>query len=64
MAVPLAVLAWGALLPLLLLGHAGLRLRPQSPRGLYEKVCVALELSWLALATVWATRTAAPRDWS
>jgi Protein of unknown function (DUF998) len=47
-ATAMTVLARGAVLPLLLLGHA--RLRPHSLGGLYEKAFLAIELVWLIVA--------------
>jgi hypothetical protein len=44
----LTALAWAALIPLLLLGHA--HLRPRSIGGLYEKIFLAIELLWLLTA--------------
>lgn len=44
----LVILSWMALVPLLLLGHAGFT--AHSLGGLYEKVFLAMELLWLALA--------------
>jgi len=43
----MAALAWGALVPLLLLGRVGFR--PHSLGGLYEKIFLGMELLWLAL---------------
>jgi hypothetical protein len=51
---PLAVLAWGALIPLLLLGHT--HLRHGSIGGLYEKVFLGMELIWLLVAASAAAR--------
>lgn len=48
--IPLALLAWGALVPILLLGRA--KLRPHSLGGLYEKLFLGLELAWLLLASI------------
>ncbi|MGA9115002.1 MAG: DUF998 domain-containing protein [Candidatus Dormiibacterota bacterium] len=45
--IPMAALAWGALVPLLLLGRVGFR--PHSLGGLYEKIFLGMELLWLAL---------------
>jgi hypothetical membrane protein len=53
-AVPLNVLSWGALVPIVLLGRA--RLRPESLGGLYEKIFLAVELTWFALAAAWIVR--------
>jgi hypothetical membrane protein len=49
----LAVLSWGALLPVILLGRA--HLRPHSLGGLYEKVFLVVELAWLLVAAGWIT---------
>ncbi|HEX4778095.1 MAG TPA: hypothetical protein VFW74_15060, partial [Acidimicrobiia bacterium] len=54
---PLNVLSWGALAPILLLGHA--HLRPHSLGGLYEKVFLAMELAWFLVASVWIARSVA-----
>ena len=43
--VPVAVLPWVALIPLLLLGRT--HFRPHSLGGLYEKIFLAIELVWL-----------------
>ena len=51
---PLAVLSWGALVPILLLGHA--HFRPESLGGLYEKLFLAVELAWLLVCAVWIAR--------
>jgi hypothetical membrane protein len=48
---PLAVLSWGALVPIVLLGRA--HLRPHSLGGLYEKLFLAMELAWLLVAAGW-----------
>lgn len=53
---PLTILSWGALVPILLLGHS--RLRPHSLGGLYEKIFLAMELLWFAVAGAWAARRA------
>jgi hypothetical protein len=45
------LLSWGALVPVLLLGHA--HLRPHSLGGLYEKVFLAVELGWLLAVAAW-----------
>jgi len=50
----LAALSWGALVPVLLLGHA--HLRPHSLGGLYEKLFLAVELGWLLVAALWIAR--------
>ena len=47
----LAVLSWGALVPILLLGHA--HLRPHSLGGLYEKAFLGVELAWFVLVAGW-----------
>jgi hypothetical protein len=47
----LALLSWGALVPVLLLGRV--HLRPHSLGGLYEKVFLAVELGWLLVVAVW-----------
>lgn len=52
--VPLAMLSWGALLPILLLGRA--HLRPHSLGGLWEKVFLGVELAWILLAALWIAR--------
>ncbi|HEY7397946.1 MAG TPA: DUF998 domain-containing protein [Gaiellaceae bacterium] len=54
---PLNVLSWGALVPIVLLGHA--HLRPHSLGGLYEKVFLAIELAWFLVAAAWIARSAA-----
>ncbi len=51
---PLTVLAWGALIPLLLLGHT--HFRRHSIGGLYEKVFLGVELLWLLVAALAAGR--------
>jgi hypothetical membrane protein len=48
---PLAFFSYGALVPVLLLGKA--RLRAHSLGGLYEKLFLAVELSWFVLAAFW-----------
>ena len=48
-AAVLAALAYAALVPLLLLGHA--HLRPNSLGGLYEKLFLAIELAWLVVVS-------------
>ncbi|WP_308468738.1 DUF998 domain-containing protein [Rathayibacter soli] len=48
--IPLLILSWGAIVPLLLLGRAGLQ--PDSLGGLYEKVFLAMQLAWLVLAAL------------
>jgi hypothetical membrane protein len=50
----LAILSWGALVPVLLLARA--HLRPNSLGGLYEKVFLAAELAWLLVVAVWIGR--------
>ena len=52
--VPLAVLSWGAFLPVILLGKAHLRVH--SLGGLWEKVFLGVELAWLLLAALWVAR--------
>ncbi|MHB1569926.1 MAG: DUF998 domain-containing protein, partial [Solirubrobacteraceae bacterium] len=44
----MALLSWGAIVPLLLVGHTHFRLH--SLGGLYEKVFLVMELLWLAVA--------------
>jgi hypothetical protein len=56
-ALPLAVLAWGALVPIVLLGHA--RLRPHSLGGLYEKVFLGVELLWFLVVAAWVVMRSA-----
>jgi hypothetical membrane protein len=48
---PLAVLSYGAFIPVLLLGHS--HFRPHSLGGLYEKLFLAVELAWFLVAAVW-----------
>jgi len=48
---PLAVLSWGAVVPIVLLGRS--HLRPHTLGGLYEKLFLALELAWLLVAATW-----------
>jgi hypothetical membrane protein len=55
-AVPMAVLAWGAIVPFLLLGHAGFGAHTLG--GLYEKIFLAMELLWLAVVAVSIARRA------
>jgi hypothetical protein len=55
----LALLAWGAVVPVLLLGHA--HLRAHTLGGLYEKVFLAVELGWLLVVAVWIARGRAER---
>lgn len=43
--LPLTVLSWGAVIPLVLLGHA--HFRANTLGGLYEKLFLAVELVWL-----------------
>jgi hypothetical protein len=52
-AIPMAVLSWGALVPLLLLGRVGFH--PHSLGGLYEKIFLGMELLWLALVAMGGT---------
>jgi len=47
-AIPMGILSWGAIVPLLLLGRVGFH--PHSLGGLYEKIFIGMELLWLALA--------------
>lgn len=54
----LLILAWGALIPLLLLGHT--HFRRHSLGGLYEKIFLGVELLWLLCAALAAARVAAP----
>lgn len=49
--VPLAVLSYGAFIPVLLL--ARVHLRPHSLGGLFEKLFLAIELAWFLVAAVW-----------
>jgi hypothetical membrane protein len=57
--VPLAILSWGALVPIVLLGKA--HLRPHSLGALYEKIFIAVELVWFLVAAAWiARRSGAP----
>ncbi|MGH2884456.1 MAG: DUF998 domain-containing protein [Solirubrobacteraceae bacterium] len=53
-AIPMAVLAWGGLVPLLLLGRAGFH--PHSLGGLYEKLFLAMQLLWLGLVAARVAR--------
>lgn len=46
----LRVLSWGALAPLVLLGHS--RFGAHSLGGLYEKIFLAMELVWLFLVAL------------
>jgi len=46
-AIPMAILSWGALVPFLLLGRAGFG--AHSLGGFYEKVFLGMELLWLAV---------------
>jgi hypothetical membrane protein len=55
--LPLGLLSWGALVPIVLLARA--HLRPHSLGGLYEKVFLAIELGWFLVASVWIARSAA-----
>jgi hypothetical membrane protein len=50
-AAPLAVLSWGALVPIVLLGRA--HLRADSLGGLYEKAFLAVELGWFLVVAAW-----------
>jgi hypothetical protein len=49
-AIPMAVLSWGALVPLLLLGGVGFH--SHSLGGLYEKIFLGMELLWLVVVAV------------
>lgn len=49
--VSLALLSWGAVIPILLLGRSHLRLR--SLGGLYEKIFLGMELAWFLVAALW-----------
>jgi hypothetical membrane protein len=51
--VPLAVLSYGAFVPVLLLGRS--HLRPHSLGGLFEKLFLAVELAWFLVAAAWIT---------
>lgn len=51
---PLAVLSWGAYLPVILVGKS--HLREHSLGGLWEKVFLGVELAWLLLVAVWVAR--------
>jgi hypothetical membrane protein len=53
----LLMLAWGALIPLLLLGHT--HFRRHSLGGLYEKIFLGAELLWLLFAALAAARLSA-----
>lgn len=50
-ALPLAGLAWAAVVPALLLAET--RARHGSLAGLYERIFVGIELAWLFLASAW-----------
>lgn len=52
--VPLAVLSWGALVPVILLGKSHLRVHTLG--GLWEKVFLGVELAWILLAAAWVAR--------
>jgi hypothetical membrane protein len=56
MLVPLSLLSWGAVVPLLLLGRV--HLRPHSLGGLYEKLFLGLELAWVLAASAGVARVA------
>lgn len=53
-ATPLSLLAWSALIPLLLLGRT--HLRRASLGGFYEKIFLGVELVWLLAAAMTAAR--------
>lgn len=53
-ATPLSLLAWSALIPLLLLGHT--HFRRASLGGFYEKIFLGVELVWLLAAAMTAAR--------
>ena len=55
LARPLTIIAWGALIPLLLLGHS--HFRRSSLGGLYEKIFLGVDLVWLLVAAAAAART-------
>jgi hypothetical membrane protein len=58
--MPLLILSWGSIVPLLLLGRAGLH--PDSLGGLYEKIFLAMQLAWLVLAALPVASRRAPRS--
>jgi len=58
-ATVLAVLAYAAIVPVALLGHA--HLRPNSLGGLYEKLFLAIELAWLFVVSWSIAGQRAPR---
>lgn len=49
-AIPMLILSWGAIVPLLALGRASFH--PHSLGGLYEKVYLGMELLWLAVVAL------------
>ena len=49
--LPLTLLSWGALVPVVLLGKA--HLRPHSLGGLYEKIFLGVELAWFLVVAAW-----------
>lgn len=59
----LVVLSWAAIVPIVLLVHAHIRVH--SLGGLYEKIFLAVELAWLAIAAArvggWPSRASAVR---
>jgi hypothetical membrane protein len=55
---PLALLSWGALIPILLLGHA--HFRPNSLGGLYEKIFLGVELAWFFVVAAWVIARVEP----
>lgn len=48
--MPLLILSWGAVVPLVLLGRSGFH--PTSLGGLYEKIFITSQLAWFVLATL------------
>lgn len=50
LATPMAALSWGALIPLVLLGHSHFRV--SSLGALYEKIFLGMELLWLVVLAV------------
>lgn len=59
----LIVLSWGAIVPIVLVGRT--RFRTHSLGGLYEKIFLAIELAWLAIAAAkvggWPSKASARR---